>query len=161
MGTPGDRVVHYRGRFSPPRGSRKVAFSCSTCACSAADEPRVCSSLGILQTGKLTLIGAIWFQGFPSPRLRNAGVIWCGRAVSLAGLTSRKILNLPIYLFTVAPGDRSPYLHPLTPVDSLFHTPPLISTSQFHYQNTSCFSQITFLKTYFVRRTDTNAANSL
>lgn len=78
--------------------SVKVAFSCRTRL------ERVCKSLGILQTGKLTLM-----HHMARERGRQAGpggvpqgarrVICCGPAVSLAGLTSRKLRStsrLPI-----------------------------------------------------------------
>lgn len=101
--TPGDQVVHYRGCFSPLWGfgyREKLRFH-AVRVHSATDEPRVCSSLGILQTGKLTLIGAIWFQGFPSPLLASQRR---GNLVRSCGIISRIDISqnpqpphLPIY----------------------------------------------------------------
>ena len=62
---------------------------------------RVCSSLGILQTGKLTLIGAIWFQGFPSPlpasQRRGNLVRSCGIISRIDISQNPQPPHLPIY----------------------------------------------------------------
>lgn len=90
------KVLEEKGR----QEARKVAFSCSTCCpCGGARVPVIRNiTNGKTNSHPRHMVPVSKTRRVP-PAADRAGVIWCGRAVSLAGLTSQPPA-LPICLST-------------------------------------------------------------